>query len=98
MNERLGAGVAVLSSAIGACAAAARCLVGAAKACVERRRQRHFLATLGEHALRDIGLSRGQVRFESERPRRWPGPTARSMPPALSSLSSSTRPWPMRPW
>jgi len=54
--------------AVGGAAAAMRCLIGAAKACAERRRQQRFLAALGERALRDIGLSRGQVRFDSEPP------------------------------
>jgi len=30
-------------------------------AAAERRRQRHFLATLDAHALRDIGLTRDQA-------------------------------------
>jgi uncharacterized protein YjiS (DUF1127 family) len=38
------------------------------KACAERRRQRHFLAMLDDHALRDIGLGRVQANIESEKP------------------------------
>ena len=100
MNERLGVGAAILS--IGSGAVAARCLIGGAdwigraplsrlinwyKACVERRRQRRFLATLGEHALRDLGLSRGQVQFEPEKPGWGLGPTCSSMPFSPSSSS-----------
>ena len=100
MNERLGVGAAILS--IGSDVAAARCPIGDAdwvgraslsrlinwyKACVERRRQRRFLATLGERALRDIGLNRGQVQFELEKPCCGLGPTCSSMPFFPSSSS-----------
>src|SRR5262245_49967339 len=37
--------------------------------CNERRRQRHALATLSDHQLADIGLSRADVRSEIEK---WP--------------------------
>jgi uncharacterized protein YjiS (DUF1127 family) len=36
--------------------------------CAERRRQRHFLATLDDRALRDIGLTAGQAERECAKP------------------------------
>lgn len=47
---------------------ALRGLVTRGRAYAERRRQRHFLALLDDHALRDIGLTRGQAWFESQKP------------------------------
>lgn len=38
------------------------------RAAVERRRQRRALAMLGEHLLRDIGLTREQALAEARRP------------------------------
>ncbi len=38
------------------------------RACAERRRQRHFLGTLDDRALRDIGLTPGQARRETSKP------------------------------
>ena len=34
----------------------------------ERRRQRHALAALDDHLLRDIGLTRGAIRTEVSKP------------------------------
>jgi uncharacterized protein YjiS (DUF1127 family) len=34
----------------------------------ERRRQRHTLAALDDHLLRDIGLTRGAIRTEVSKP------------------------------
>ena len=34
----------------------------------ERSRQRHMLAAMDEHMLRDIGLDRAQARFEADKP------------------------------
>jgi uncharacterized protein YjiS (DUF1127 family) len=51
------------------------------KTCAERRRQRHYLATLNDHALRDIaldehmrrdiGTTRAQAWLEAEKKRFW---------------------------
>jgi uncharacterized protein YjiS (DUF1127 family) len=48
--------------------AAARFAWSISRSWSERARQRRTLAMLSDHSLRDIGLSRAEVTFESRRP------------------------------
>jgi uncharacterized protein YjiS (DUF1127 family) len=58
-------------------------------ACLERSRQRHHLADLGDHLLEDVGLSRADVARECGR---WPwdGPPTAKL--GRSSLGPIRRP------
>jgi uncharacterized protein YjiS (DUF1127 family) len=49
-------------------AALAREAMTAILSCADRRRQRHALAELDDHLLRDIGLTRYQARIEARKP------------------------------